>query len=67
MALTLLACFLIVATDIGSYMIGRRFGHHPLSPISPGKTIEGALGVACSVPWGLAASAASCWAGGSAG
>jgi phosphatidate cytidylyltransferase len=44
LALTLLACFLIVATDIGSYVIGRRLGRHPLSPISPGKTIEGALG-----------------------
>jgi phosphatidate cytidylyltransferase len=48
-ALTLLACFLIVATDIGSYVIGRRLGRHPLSPISPGKTVEGAMGgVACS-------------------
>ena len=44
MALTLLACLLIVATDIGAYMIGRRYGRHSLSPISPGKTIEGALG-----------------------
>ncbi len=44
LALTLLACFLIVATDIGSYVIGRRLGHHPLSPISPGKTVEGAIG-----------------------
>lgn len=44
MALTLLACLLIVATDIGSYMIGRRFGRRVLSPISPGKTVEGALG-----------------------
>jgi phosphatidate cytidylyltransferase len=44
MALTLLACLLIVATDIGSYMIGRRLGRWPLSPISPGKTVEGALG-----------------------
>jgi phosphatidate cytidylyltransferase len=44
LALTLLACFLIVATDIGAYMIGRRFGRTPLSPISPGKTVEGALG-----------------------
>ncbi len=44
LALTLLACFLIVATDIGSYVIGRRLGRHPLSPISPGKTVEGALG-----------------------
>ncbi|MEB3297070.1 MAG: phosphatidate cytidylyltransferase [Cyanobacteriota bacterium] len=48
-ALTLLACFLIVATDIGSYVIGRRLGRHPLSPISPGKTVEGAMGgVACA-------------------
>ncbi|MFN5697135.1 MAG: phosphatidate cytidylyltransferase, partial [Cyanobacteriota bacterium] len=44
LALTLLACFLIVATDIGAYVIGRRWGRHPLSPISPGKTVEGALG-----------------------
>ncbi len=50
MALTLLACLLVVATDIGSYVIGRRLGQHPLSPISPGKTVEGALGgVACAV------------------
>jgi phosphatidate cytidylyltransferase len=44
MALTLMACLMIVATDIGSYVIGRRLGRHPLSPISPGKTVEGALG-----------------------
>ncbi len=50
MALTLLACLLVVATDIGSYVIGRRLGRHPLSPISPGKTVEGALGgVGCAV------------------
>jgi phosphatidate cytidylyltransferase len=53
LALTLLACFLIVATDIGSYVIGRRLGRHPLSPISPGKTVEGALGgVVCSMAVG---------------
>ena len=50
LALTLLACFLIVATDIGSYVIGRRLGRRPLSPISPGKTVEGALGgVGCAL------------------
>ena len=50
MALTLLAILLIVATDIGSYMIGRRWGRRPLSPISPGKTVEGALGgIGCAV------------------
>ena len=55
LALTLLACFLIVATDIGSYVIGRRLGRHPLSPISPGKTIEGALGgLACAMAVGAA-------------
>jgi len=53
LALTLLACFLIVATDIGSYVIGRRWGRHPLSPISPGKTVEGALGgVGCAMAVG---------------
>ena len=55
LALTLLACFLIVATDIGAYVIGRRLGRHPLSPISPGKTIEGALGgLACAMAVGAA-------------
>jgi phosphatidate cytidylyltransferase len=54
LALTLLACFLIVATDIGSYVIGRRLGRRPLSPISPGKTVEGALGgVACAMAVGV--------------
>jgi phosphatidate cytidylyltransferase len=53
LALTLLACFLIVATDLGSYVIGRRLGRTPLSPISPGKTVEGALGgVACAMAVG---------------
>ncbi len=53
LALTLLACFLIVATDIGSYVIGRRLGRRPLSPISPGKTMEGALGgVGCAMAVG---------------
>jgi len=54
LALTLLACFLIVATDIGSYVIGRRLGRRPLSPISPGKTVEGALGgVGCAMAVGV--------------
>lgn len=49
MVLMLMACFLIVATDIGSYVIGRRYGRRPLSPISPGKTLEGAFGgVGCA-------------------
>jgi phosphatidate cytidylyltransferase len=53
MALTLLACLLIVATDIGSYVIGRRLGRRPLSPISPGKTVEGAVGgILCAMAVG---------------
>jgi len=50
MVLMLMACLQIVATDIGSYMIGRRYGRTPLSPTSPGKTVEGALGgLICSM------------------
>ena len=62
LALTLLACFLIVATDIGSYVIGRRLGRHPLSPISPGKTMEGALGgMFCSLLVGATGGMALGW------
>jgi len=39
--ITLLACLMVVASDIGSFAIGRRFGHHPLSPISPPKPLKG--------------------------
>ena len=42
--LTLTSCFLIVASDIGSYFIGKSFGKRQLSPISPSKTIEGLIG-----------------------
>ncbi len=49
-AITFFACLIIVASDIGSYTLGSRFGRLPLSPISPGKTIEGALGgVFCAI------------------
>ncbi len=44
MVITFLACFMIVASDIGSYVVGSNFGKHQLSPISPSKTVEGALG-----------------------
>jgi len=54
LALTLTACFMVVATDIGSYVVGRRLGRRPLSPISPGKTVEGALGgLVCSMVVGV--------------
>ena len=44
MLITLAACLMIVASDIGSYFFGRSFGRHSLSPISPSKTVEGAIG-----------------------
>ena len=43
--LVMLPVLLTWATDIGAYIIGRTFGRRKLIPsISPGKTVEGALG-----------------------
>ena len=54
MKLTLFVCLIIVAFDIGSYFLGKKYGKNPLSPISPGKTIEGALfGFICSISVGI--------------
>lgn len=37
--------FVILATDMGCYFIGRKFGKHQLAPtVSPKKTIEGSIG-----------------------
>ena len=48
--LTLISCLLIVASDIGSYFIGKSIGKRTLSPISPSKTIEGLIGgIICSI------------------
>jgi phosphatidate cytidylyltransferase len=51
-ALVLLPFVLTWTSDIGAYLVGRAIGRHKLIPsISPGKTIEGAVGalVLCAV------------------
>jgi phosphatidate cytidylyltransferase len=55
MAALLSLMIVVKFADVGAYASGRLFGRHKLSPrISPGKTIEGALGgviTACIVSW----------------
>jgi phosphatidate cytidylyltransferase len=41
---TVMAIFTIALTDIGAMVVGVRFGHTPLTAISPRKTVEGAIG-----------------------
>jgi phosphatidate cytidylyltransferase len=53
--LLLLPLLLTWASDIGGYVVGRTIGRHKLIPsVSPGKTVEGALG-------GLVASVLVAW------
>ena len=48
---------MVIAADVGAYSVGRTFGRRKLAPrVSPGKTVEGALG-------GVAMVALVAWAG----
>jgi phosphatidate cytidylyltransferase len=44
MPATVMVIFIIALTDIGAMMVGIRFGRTPLTPLSPRKTVEGAIG-----------------------
>jgi phosphatidate cytidylyltransferase len=43
-AATVMVIFIIALTDIGAMVIGIRFGRTSLTPLSPRKTVEGAVG-----------------------
>lgn len=53
--LTLYAMMLVWIADVCAYFAGKRFGRRKLAPhISPGKTVEGALGAMLgALAWGL--------------
>ena len=62
----ILIWFAIIAawgTDTFAYLIGKRFGKHKLCPISPKKSIEGAI-AGTFTPFGIAGGVAGAAAGG---
>jgi phosphatidate cytidylyltransferase len=57
-SLTLFVTALIVGTDTFAMIVGKSIGKTPLSPLSPRKTVEGAIGgfvAACAIGGGAAA------------
>ena len=62
LALTLFTTAMILAVDITAYVCGQRFGRRPLTPVSPGKTVEGTISGWLLPPWWVPV-APWCWDG----